>query len=73
MIVTIVYHGDQGELDNQFLVEELSEIQGIIERGPDWNTLDRIEIRLNPRRRSYSITVDEAAQCSKGTRRDRQP
>ena len=30
-----------------FQVEELDELATIIERGPDWNLIDRIEIRLN--------------------------
>lgn len=28
-------------------VEELEQIQEAIEHGPDWNTIDVIEIRLN--------------------------
>jgi hypothetical protein len=40
--------------------EELDELQAIIERGPDWNALDRIEIRLNPKRRNYDVTVEQA-------------
>ena len=28
-------------------VEELEQIQEIVERGPDWNKIDVIEIRLN--------------------------
>jgi hypothetical protein len=36
----------------------ISELQSIIERGPDWNALDKIEIRLNPRRQNYDVTVE---------------
>jgi hypothetical protein len=57
-IVTVIYRSDQGELDNVFLIEELSELQSIIERGPDWNALDKIEIRLNPRRQNYDVTLE---------------
>jgi hypothetical protein len=57
-IVTVIYRSDQGELDNVFLIEELDELQSIVERGPDWNTLDRIEIRLNPRRQNYDVTIE---------------
>jgi hypothetical protein len=57
-IATVIYRSDQGELDNVFLIEELSEIQSIVERGPDWNALDKIEIRLNPRRQNYDVTVE---------------
>ena len=57
-IATVIYRSDQGDLDNVFLIEELSEIQSIVERGPDWNALDKIEIRLNPRRQNYDVTLE---------------
>jgi hypothetical protein len=57
-IVTVIYRGDQGELDNQFPIEELDELQSIIEQGPDWNALDKIEIRLNPRRQNYDVALE---------------
>jgi hypothetical protein len=38
----------------------LDELQSIVERGPDWNALDKIEIRPNPRRRNYDITLEGA-------------
>lgn len=28
-------------------LEEIEDLDEIIERGPDWNTIDKIEIRLN--------------------------
>ncbi len=50
-LVTIVYRsGHLGAIDIEHHVEELAELQEIVERGPDWNCLERIEIRLNPRR-----------------------
>jgi hypothetical protein len=37
--------------DNDFIthdgIDELAELQGIVERGPDWNMIERIEITLN--------------------------
>jgi hypothetical protein len=33
---------------------------GIIKPGPNWNCLNRIEIRLNPKRRGYDVTIEEA-------------
>jgi hypothetical protein len=57
-IVTVIYRSDQGALDNVFLIEDLDELQSIVERGPDWNALDRIEIRLNPRRQNYDATLE---------------
>jgi hypothetical protein len=31
------------------LIEEIKELQAIIERGPNWNLLDRIIVTLNRR------------------------
>jgi hypothetical protein len=39
-IATVIY-SDQGDLDNVFLIEELSEIQSIVERGPERARQDR--------------------------------
>jgi hypothetical protein len=57
-IATVIYRSDHGALDNVFLIEELNELQSIVERGPDWNALDKIEIRLNPRRQNYDVTLE---------------
>jgi hypothetical protein len=40
-----------------FRMEELEEIDEIVERGPDWNTIDRIVITLN--RPTLTIQWDE--------------
>jgi hypothetical protein len=31
-----------------------------VERGPDWNCRERIEIVLNPKVRAYDDTVEES-------------
>jgi hypothetical protein len=51
-IVTISYRGDLGVIDNEFHVEELMDVSRLVEWGPDWNSLIKIEIVLNPKRRS---------------------
>jgi hypothetical protein len=56
--VTVIYRSNHCELDNVFLIEKLSELQSSIERGPDWNALDKIEIRLNPGRQNYDVTLE---------------
>ncbi len=56
--VTVVYRADAGPLDIDYAIEELAELQAIIERGPYWDTIDRIEIRLQ--RRLYDVTVEQA-------------
>jgi hypothetical protein len=49
------------EVDHHF--EELNELHDIIERGPDWNTIEGIFIRLNPHRTAYpEDTVEDAAE-----------
>ncbi len=45
--VIIFYRSDNGLIDVEYGVQELSEIEPIVERGPDWNTIERIEIKLN--------------------------
>jgi hypothetical protein len=39
--------------------EELAELQGIVERGPDWNEIDKIIITLNLRSDEPLPTVEE--------------
>jgi hypothetical protein len=55
------YHTDAGMLDVMHDVMELSELQELIEAGPDWHALDRIEIRLNREGRPV-LTIEEAAK-----------
>ena len=60
-IAVVSYRSQNGliEVDHHF--EEISELDEIVERGPDWNTIDSITIRLNPRRTAYpGDTVEEA-------------
>jgi hypothetical protein len=49
------------EVDNHF--EEFSELDALIERGPDWSTIIQITIRLNPRCAAHpDDTVERAAE-----------
>lgn len=57
--VTIWYCTDAGSLDVQHAVEELSEVEKLIEAGPDWNTVERIEIEL-ARKLEPGLTLEEA-------------
>lgn len=43
---TAWYRSEVGLVDVEHQIEELDMLHGLIESGPDWNTLDRIEIRL---------------------------
>jgi hypothetical protein len=37
-------------------------LHALIERGPDWNTIDTIVVRLNPNRTNYPDDTVEAAE-----------
>lgn len=45
--VFITYRGGLGH--ESFDIEELEELHTLIEHGPDWNLIERIEIHLNRR------------------------
>ena len=59
-IATIHYKSEAGIVDVDYPVEELEEIADLVEHGPDWNTITKIEVVLNPKRRSYDVTVEQA-------------
>ena len=45
-LVEVVYRSECGPMTVLHAVEELSEIEELVERGPDWNTIDHVMIRL---------------------------
>lgn len=55
----IYYRTDNGSVDVEHGIEELEELQDIVERGPDWNTVERIVVTLD-RKTSESLTVEES-------------
>jgi hypothetical protein len=61
-IVVATYKSDHGDIDVDWHMEELDELAEFIERGPDWNALIEMKIILNPKRRSYDDTVEQAEQ-----------
>jgi hypothetical protein len=46
------YRTRNGLVDVDHLFEELHELHDLIERGPDWETIESITINLNPRRQA---------------------
>jgi hypothetical protein len=57
----IWYQTDSGEpLDVEHGIEELEELQDIVERGPDWNTILYITVTLD-RRTDEGLTLEQAA------------
>jgi hypothetical protein len=49
-VATAWYRTEAGLVDVEHQIDELEELQALIERGPDWHTLYRIEVRLGHRR-----------------------
>lgn len=45
--VTILYRAEHGPVDVVYYIDELCELEDLVELGPDWNTIVRIEITLN--------------------------
>lgn len=60
--VTAFYRTANGLLDVEHHIEELEELQAMIERGPDWYTLDRIEIRLTDQTAPKVLAAQSVAQ-----------
>jgi hypothetical protein len=55
---TITYSTDGGPNEVVHDFEELYALHNLVERGPDWNAIIKIEIVLADR--SYDVTVEEA-------------
>lgn len=62
-VAVIYYRSTRGVVPVHNPVEELDELKEIVEAGPDWHAIDRIEIRLAERgRHTYSCAsqgIDE--------------
>ncbi len=61
-LVEIDYATDNGTTTVDHHIEELEELHNVVENGPDWNTIQQIRVHLNEYRRSYSVTVEQAAK-----------
>jgi hypothetical protein len=62
-IAVVTYRTKTGMTGVDHAFEELAELDHLIERGPDWNTIETIVVRLNPKRAVYpDDTVEAAAQ-----------
>jgi hypothetical protein len=57
----VIYYRSEalGLVDVEHGIEELEELQDIVERGPDWNTIDRITITLD-RSCEHGLTIEQA-------------
>ena len=62
-IATMTYNSlNNGPIDVEHHVEEISEIEDLVENGPDWNSLIDIKIILNPKMKSDYSTIEEASR-----------
>lgn len=59
-LATIYYRSESGGVDVDHDIEELEELHDIVERGPDWHSIDKIVVTL-ARRVDDEITLEEAA------------
>lgn len=57
----IEYRTENGMVDVDHAIEEIEELQDLVERGPDWNTIVQITVTLDRNLRS-DLTVEEANQ-----------
>ena len=60
-IATLTYRSERWPVDVDHHFEELDELWGLVERGPNWNALVEMKVVLNPRRSTYpGLTVERA-------------
>lgn len=60
-IATVTYRSaEHGMIDVQHHLEELFEIHDLVERGPDWNTIEKVVVILNPKHQHDYSTIEEA-------------
>ncbi len=56
----ISYKRDKGSVVEIHRIEELSDLEEIVESGPDWNCIGSIVVVLNEKRRTHDLTVEQA-------------
>ncbi len=56
---TVWYRSATGMIDVTHDVEELEEVHNLVEAGPHWDTIDRIEI-VRSDGRNRALTLEEA-------------
>jgi hypothetical protein len=59
-IATVYYRTSAGLVDVTHDMTELEELQTLVERGPHWDTIDRIEI-VRADGCDRALTIEEAA------------
>ena len=59
-IATIYYRANAGLVDVEHAIEELHELADLVERGPHWDCIDHIEIRLSRPAQNPGLAVEQA-------------
>jgi hypothetical protein len=57
----IEYRTDAGPVDVEHEIQELDELQELVERGPDWRTMNRCTVTL-ARNADWNLTVEQAGK-----------
>lgn len=55
------YRSETGLVDVAHDIEEIADLHDLIERGPDWRAIDRIEFRLI-RTDEPGLTIEQSAR-----------
>ena len=61
-IAVVTYRAEAGPIEVDHHFEELEDLERLIERGPDWNTIVSIVVTLKPERGTYPGDTIEAAE-----------
>ncbi|MBO6755777.1 MAG: hypothetical protein JJ902_05590 [Roseibium sp.] len=57
---TIYYRTDNGTIDIRHILDELADIHEYVERGPHWDTIERVVIERINHITNQSLTVEQA-------------
>lgn len=63
---TIHYRSEKGAVSIQYDFEELVELDGIVERGPNFYTISSIDVRINSSRIGHPMTLEDAKRELEG-------
>jgi hypothetical protein len=59
-VATVSYVHDDGIRKVKHAFNEIEDLDEIIERGPDWNCIKKITVRLSDYRRTANHTVEKS-------------
>lgn len=59
-LATVTYATETGPSDIDHAFMELDDLHDLIERGPSWDCIEKITIRLNRKRCPNPLTIEQA-------------